>query len=251
MPDRPICSPAAPPLTIAEHPEWQHGDRLRAEKEALGLYLSGRPFEAYRDMAQHLTSGSLADVTSIKPPPEAGNGGSFAQPRRNATVAGLIFDIRRRGNRTTLTLDDDTGRIEIQLYAEMVDAVRHLLVKDAVVIASGQLRWDNFLTGWSLSTRSLRDIDQVIEQQARRLVLTLEKSDDDAEAMLQLRALKEALEPHLGGACEVAVEYCVGGKTAQLAFGERWRVRASRDLRQALAALPGAAALRLAFTTEH
>ncbi|MEL6448024.1 MAG: DNA polymerase III subunit alpha [Pseudomonadota bacterium] len=245
------ATPAAPPLTIAEHPEWQHGDRLRAEKEALGLYLSGHPFEAYRDMAQHITSGSLADVTSIKPPPEAGNGGSFAQPRRNATVAGLIFDIRRRGNRTTLTLDDDTGRIEIQLYAEMVDAVRHLLVKDAVVIASGQLRWDNFLNGWSLSARSLRDIDHVIEEQARRLVLTLEKSDDDAEAMLQLRALKEALEPHLGGACEVAVEYCVGGKTAQLAFGERWRVRASRDLRQALAALPGAAALRLAFSTEH
>ena len=146
-----------------------------------------------------------------------------------------------------MTLDDDSGRIEVQLYAEMVDAVRHLLVKDSVVIAQGQLRWDNFMNAWSLSARSLRDIDHVIEEQARRLVLTLERPDEDSEAMLQLQALKAALEPHRGGVCEVAVEYSVDGNIARMAFGGDWQVRASRELRQALAALPGAKALGFAF----
>lgn len=241
----------APALTLQYFSEWNHGDRLRAEKEALGLYLSGHPFELYRDIAAQLTNGSLGDVASIKPPPEADSGHAFARPRRNATAAGLIFDIRKRGNRTTLTLDDDSGRLEVQLYAEVADSVRHLLVKDSVVIASGALRWDSFINAWSLSAKHLRDIDHVIEERASGMKLTVSRGDDDASTTLLIRELHSVLAPHRGGNCEVVVDYRVGGKAGRLALGEQWRVKVTRKLRDDLDALLGAGNVRIAFGAER
>ncbi|MEM7611709.1 MAG: DNA polymerase III subunit alpha, partial [Pseudomonadota bacterium] len=216
----PDASPDTPVICVSE---WNHADRLRAEKDALGLYLSGHPFEIYQGLARQLTNGSLADILSIKPPAGADGGPDFSRPRRNATVAGLVFDVRRRGNRTTVTLDDDTGRIDVQLYAEMVDAVRHLLVKDSVLIASGGLRWDNFMKAWALNAKQLRDIDHVIEERATALVIGIDRPADDAVAMLQIRELQQLLRPHRGGGCEVSVDYRVDDALARIAFGPTWR----------------------------
>ncbi|NIN40150.1 MAG: hypothetical protein GTO67_16565, partial [Gammaproteobacteria bacterium] len=38
---------------------------------------------------------------------------NFALSSREVTVAGLIVDVRKRGNRVSVVLDDDTGRMEI------------------------------------------------------------------------------------------------------------------------------------------
>lgn len=241
---------------VAETPvlnlrEWAEQDRLRAEKEALGLYLSGHPFGGFRSMAARLTNGSLADINSIRQPPQAENGHGFAQPRRQATVAGLIFDIRKRGNRTTLTLDDDTGRVEVQLYAEIAESVRHLLVKDAIVIASGALRWDNFMNGWSVSAKSLRDIDHVIEERATSMVIQVVKPDDDASATLLIRKLQDLLRPYRGGGCEIEIRYLVDAHIARMALGDLWRIRVTRPLMDELAALVGPDTVHLAFSMDR
>lgn len=239
---------AADVITVRE---WSEQDRLRAEKEALGLYLSGHPFASYRDIARKLTNGSLADINAIKPPPQSDSGHSFAQPRRQATVAGLLFDIRKRGNRTTLTLDDDTGRVEIQLYAEVADSVRHLLVKDAIVVASGALRWDSFMNGWSVSAKSLRDVDNVIEERATSMAIEVVKPDDDASATLLVRKLQDLLRPFRGGGCEIEIRYRVGSNVARVSLGDLWRVRVTRTLMDDLAALVGRRQVRLGFRPDR
>ncbi|MEL6868699.1 MAG: DNA polymerase III subunit alpha [Pseudomonadota bacterium] len=243
-----VPDPIAETITLREVAEWNHGDRLSAEKEALGLYLSGHPFQIFRDIAAQLTHGKIGDIISIKPPAGAQTGNDFSQPRRQVTVAGLIFDIRRRGNRVTLTLDDDTGRIDIQLYADMVDAVRHLLVKDSVVMASGALRWDSFMNAWAVSAKQLREFDHVIEEQASSLVIAIARPADDAEATLQMRELQTMLRPHRGGNCEVHVHYRVDDAVARVSFGPLWRIRMNRSLRDELANLFGDAAIRIGFS---
>ncbi|MFK8052741.1 MAG: DNA polymerase III subunit alpha [Woeseiaceae bacterium] len=241
-------APETPEVNLRE---WSNQDKLRAEKEALGLYLSGHPFGQFRQMAGRLTNGSLGDINSIKPPPQAESGHGFAQPRRSATVAGLIFDIRKRGNRTTLTLDDDTGRIEVQLYAEIAESVRHLLVKDAILIASGALRWDNFMNGWSVSAKSVRDIDHVIEERAVSMSIKVIKPEDATAATLLMRKLQTLLRPFRGGGCKIEVRYVVDDHVVVLPLGDLWRVRVTRALMDELSALVGRQSIRLAFSADR
>ncbi|MEM7763290.1 MAG: DNA polymerase III subunit alpha [Pseudomonadota bacterium] len=239
---------AAEPVSVRE---WNEQDRLRAEKEALGLYLSGHPFASYRKIARKLTNGSLADINSIKPPPQAETGHGFAQPRRQATVAGLLFDIRKRGNRTTLTLDDDTGRVEVQLYAEVADSVRHLLVKDAIVVAAGALRWDSFMNGWSVTAKTLRDIDHVVEERATSMAVEVTKPEDDASATLLVRQLQDLLRPYRGGGCDIEIRYRIDDQIARVALGELWRIRVTRSLMDDLARLVGRRNIHLGFAVER
>ncbi|MEL7310616.1 MAG: DNA polymerase III subunit alpha [Pseudomonadota bacterium] len=225
---------ALPSISIREVAEWHSSDKLRAEKEALGLYLSGHPFARYRQITAQLARATLGEIVSTRPPAGAESGGDFSQPKRQVTVAGLIFDIRKRGNRTTVTLDDDTGRVDVQLYSETVDAVRHLLVKDAVVAASGNLSWDSFMNAWCVNAKSLRDVDHMVEEYAAKLILCFARPDSDAEARERVRQLQDVLRPHRGGACEIVIDYRAGELAGQVALGELWRVRVSSGLRNAL-----------------
>jgi len=62
-----------------------------------------------------------------------------------ATVAGLVLEIRRRPNRVTLILDDRSARLEVSLYEEIFQQHRDIIVKDAILIVDGTLRFDDFI----------------------------------------------------------------------------------------------------------
>jgi len=113
----------------AELAEWPERLLLSNEKEALGLYLTGHPFDAVRHDASYFVDGKLGEITA-EPPPQTSKGErNYAQARREATVAGLIVDVRKRGNRVSVVLDDDTGRMEISFFSEAFQEFRHLLVR--------------------------------------------------------------------------------------------------------------------------
>ncbi len=52
----------------AKMAEWTEREFLANEKEALGLYLTGHPFDAVRQDAFYLVDGKLADIASEPPP---------------------------------------------------------------------------------------------------------------------------------------------------------------------------------------
>ncbi len=75
--------------------------------------------------------------------------------------------MKKRGPRIILTLDDRTGRIEVNLFDDVFQKHRDLIVKDALVLVDGMLRFDEFSDSWRLSARRLTELDKVREQQAR------------------------------------------------------------------------------------
>lgn len=224
--------------------EWSQRELLLNEKEALGLYLTGHPFDAVRADAQHFVDGTLADVSS-EPPPTVNGERNYAQARRDVTIAGLIMDIRKRGNRFTVVLDDNSGRIEVSFFGETFQQFRHLLEKDEIVVINGSLRYDDFNGAWQVNARNVLHIDRVIETRARSMILNLSPNGTGRALLTQLH---DVLLPFRKGNCDVAVQYTGSGAAARLSLGPEWSVRPSRELRDKLADLLGQNCIRFVYT---
>jgi DNA polymerase-3 subunit alpha len=236
----------APEETLHEAPqlaEWQDRLLLNNEKEALGLYLTGHPFDAVRQDARFFSDGKLSEIMA-EPAPQTNRGERDYAARREATVSGLIVDVRKRGNRVSVVLDDDTGRMEIGFFSEAFQEFRHLLVKDEIVVVSGGLRYDDFLGSWTINAKSVVQIDRVIESRASGLVLNLAPNGEGENLLVKLHDL---LLPHREGHCDVSVRYIGDSASARLSLGPEWTVRPSRELRDKLTELLGNNNVRLTY----
>ena len=240
--DKPVQ--AAEPFAATDLVEWNEREFLKKEKEALGLYLSGHPFDAVAKDARFLADGRLGEFSS-QPPPTTGNGEkTYAQAGREVTVAGLILDIRRRSNRVTVVLDDDSGHLETGFSMEAYREFRSLLIKDEIIVVSGTLRYDEFLSAWRVSARRVSPIDHAIEKQAKGMVLSLAPNGQGEELLTRLH---DVLLPYREGSCDVSVQYTGADAAARLHLGPEWTVRPSRELRDKLAALLGQNSVRLLY----
>ena len=86
-------------------------------------------------------------------------------------MAGLIDEVKKRGPRVILTLDDRTGRLEVMLFEETWQRHRDLVVKDALVLIEGTLRFDEFSDSWRLAARRIAELDDLRARSAQRIVL--------------------------------------------------------------------------------
>ena len=239
------AEPAAPSGALPNALEWSQAELLANEKEALGLYLTGHPFDAVRADAKSLVDARLAELAA-EPAPQTGTGErNYGVARREVTVAGLIVDIRKRGNRVTVVLDDDTGRLEVSLFSEAFAEHRHLLAKDEIVIVQGALRYDEFLGGWQVNAKQVFAIDRVIEERASSMILKLAPNGHGDEL---IRDLRDTLKPFCKGRCDVSVQYTGDRASARIQLGEDWNVRPSRELRDKLSELLGSNSVRLLYT---
>ncbi len=227
--------PAAAPLAAVVLPEWSEAVRLAGERETLGLYLTGHPAKPFAPLLARVASHWIGDLVSERPAPGA-------EPMRfgggkPVTVGGLVDEIKKRGSRVILTLDDTTGRLEVQLFEDVFLKYRDVAVKDALVVVEGLLRFDDFSDGWRVTGRSITDLGRMSEQQARNIVLTWPADRPDGAA-LQGR-LAELLAAHRPGPCTVTIEYSGSGARGALKLGPEWAVRATSELREGLEGLLG------------
>lgn len=224
--------------------EWPERVLLSNEKEALGLYLSGHPFDAVRADATCFVDGRLSDLVAEPAPQNSKGERDYAQSRREVTVAGLVVDVRKRGNRISVILDDDSGRMELSLFSEAFGKFRHLLVKDEIVVVTGTLRYDDFVAAWTLNAKNVLHIDRVIESRAKSMILNLAANGQGEQLLMRLH---DVLLPYREGSCDVAVQYYGDDAAARLHLGPEWSVRPSRELRDKLSELLGSDNVRLLY----
>src|SRR5204862_781212 len=108
-------------------------------------------------------------------------------------------ELRKRGPRSEGTLDDDSGRIQVSFFDEQYQQFREILVKDALLLIEGKLRFDEFANTWVLRANKVSELERLREKEARRIVLKVMR--EDARLLDRLQAL---LAQHRGGNCQVA-----------------------------------------------
>jgi DNA polymerase-3 subunit alpha len=170
---------AAPPLKMTPELIWGDKHRLKAEKNTLGLYLTGHPINEYLDELKRYTSGTRLNKLT-----DTGYNGS-------CYFAGLIIDIANFGNRNVITLDDGTSRLEVSCYAERFNRVKEQLKVDEVVIIKGSIRerdgrlfarLDNALTMVDARLRWLKKISIKVHHEDLNLLARLQPLLKSAQA---------------------------------------------------------------------
>jgi DNA polymerase-3 subunit alpha len=221
--------PSAPePAVRGPEPVWTERERLAAERETLGLYLTGHPIAGFERDLPRLAGARLGELAGEPRP--AGEGQAWGAARLVST-AGLVLEVRRRGNRLSLLLDDRSGRIEVAVNEEQQQRYRDLLVADQLLRVEGKLRFDEFSDAWRIHANSLQLLEQVRERAAQRLFIEWPAGVASAQP---LQALHELLGAARGGSCGVVVRYVGSTARCSLMLADDWKVRVTTDLLEQL-----------------
>src|SRR5690606_16230812 len=140
--------------------------------------------------------------------------------------------------------DDRSARIEASLFDDVWQQHRSVVVKDAILVVEGLLRYDEFIDDWRITAKKLTPIHELRERDARRLKIRLPAGG--GEGRMQDR-LEEILRRGRGGRCAVELHYIGGEARGTLTLPEDWSVRPSRDLVDELARLVGRDGLRFSY----
>ncbi len=216
-------STAIQPAAQTVEPPWPDAERLRHEKNTLGLYLSGHPIEGHRAFIEELTGTTLKK--SIESAPAADPAGGFARRGSKTLVAGWVVDVRRfgGGRRALLVLDDRTARISVPLNEDMLAA--GMPKADTLLFVQGRISADTYTGGWQIFPDKLFDANALRAQSAERVVIQWPKDRAlNAETLMQLLA-----PARLPQGAPVTVRYINGTTQATLDLGEEWRVSVQED----------------------
>jgi DNA polymerase-3 subunit alpha len=204
-----------------EAPAWNDGIRLEGEKNTLGLFLTGHPFDQFEQEIRQFTTHRL---------------GSLAPTAKGeqAVVAGLVVQLRitrsKKNNEQMafLSLDDKSGRVEVSVFGKTYAKYGRLIEKDQLLVVVGSVRHDDYSNGNNVLADEIMTMTGARERYARSLVLRPRLGDGLAAE------LRESLQPWQGGECPVVLQL-VGDKARfHLRLGSDWRITPTERLLETL-----------------
>ncbi len=200
--------------------DWPKLQRLQAEKEVLGFYLSGHPLENYEKELAHFVTSNLNECAFTA--------------SHSLIIAGWVLNIRslwtKRGDRMAiLNIEDASGRLEVTLFSDIYAANRDKLNKDKLLIIEGECQQDELTGNTRVLAKKVLDIAEAREIYAKRLLIKLSKSLINEN---QLATLKEKMSTFCPGLCSIVIEYYHPELRSQLQLflGDKWAVKPSDDL---------------------
>jgi DNA polymerase-3 subunit alpha len=222
-----VEGPSGPVVSLVDA-RWTEHELLQHEKAALGFYLSGHPFSAYRREFGAVVRTPLA---RLAPPPAD-------EPARTVMLGGVVESMRfqktQTGRMMILLLSDGTATQEVTVYSEVFDQHRDIVRDDAVLIIEAKVRafrrgGDDAEAGVSLriAAERLYDVAGARARFARGLRLAM-----NGEA--NVTRLRQLLGPYLKGPCPVSIDYRNGKARCELWLGEQWSVSPDDRLVRAL-----------------
>ncbi|MGI9311139.1 MAG: DNA polymerase III subunit alpha [bacterium] len=214
---------------------WSEQQRLEAERETLGLYLTGHPYTRHR--------AELAEVA------QTNVGAMRLSTPTSGIFAGLAIGVRekmtRHGKVAYATLDNAAERIEVGLYSDKYQRYRATLQKGKVLVVHGEFSTDEYTGGVKMSAEAVADLDAFRRVCLRRIRLDLRADGLADDAMRQIH---HTLSAHRGGEVEITVRYRrAEGETGVLRLGPDWTIQPTQPLIDSLTNLLGAERIKFDY----
>ncbi len=182
----------APALRIAPRgpvAQWDLKELLRAEKDALGFYVTAHPLDKYTGQIGRLTGLTTADL------PSAPDGSSVV-------LVGVVQAVKLKNNRTgrryaTFTLEDLQGAVEVIAWPETYQRVEAVINSDEPVVARGKLDIDEERAQILLD--ELKPLSVVMVDSVREVHIRAPRTGFDEGSLANLKALLG----RYGGGCPI------------------------------------------------
>ena len=225
-------------IELVERPRWNEPERLQAEKAVLGFYLSGHPFNFYREEVRKFIRG---DLRTLAPTGDGDYGG------RIQLIAGVVESVRAQrmqsGRMMIIELGDGTGRQEVSVYPEVFEKYRDIVKEDSVVILEVKVRLmrrsahdddEGEPATMRVNAEKICDLAAARTRFARAVRLSM-NGEASAAAAAGVQKLKNLLTPYRNGVCPVAVCYQNAAASVEMRLGDAWRVSLDDRLLASLA----------------
>ena len=144
-------------------------------------------------------------------------------------VAGLITNLKRRGNNYTFKIDDGSAILEGIIFGERRENFRDLLSNNSLLFLKGRLRFDSFADLWQFVVEDAVSIDSIINKKAKTLLIKCDSKFDPER-------LQKILQVHTPGSCKIQLNYETDINSTKLKLGEEWTVSPTKELRADLTA---------------
>jgi DNA polymerase-3 subunit alpha len=166
--------------------EWEESVKLAREKEALGVYLTGHPLDAYRSILKSLVKVTTADLADIADSQEVALGVVITQVKEKVSKKG--------GRVAILTVEDLAGSVEVLVFGELCDRAAPLLHQPSLALwLKGTVNQEE--KGPKLVAQEIAPLDAALPRWPEKLDLRLQTATATRE---QLLALKDILARHRG-----------------------------------------------------
>ncbi|MBS1191339.1 MAG: polymerase subunit alpha [Rhodocyclaceae bacterium] len=186
---------------------WEEKEKLMQEKQALGFFFSGHPYNACKKELSRFVRRSLSQLEPAK---------------ELTTMAGIVVGVRtqmtRRGKMLFVQLDDGTTMVEVSVFNELFEAERAKIVTDEVLVVEGKVRYDEFSGGNAVAADKLMTLGEARARFAKHLLLKMNGQADAAR-------LKTLLAPFGPGPAAVRIRYRNQAAECELVLGDANRVR--------------------------
>ena len=189
-------------------PPWGERERLMQEKQAIGFFLSGHPYDEFAKELSAFVKRRLGQLEAQRDP---------------VLLAGVVMSTRtqmtRRGKMGVIALDDGTTQLEVTAFSEVWDSQRDKIKVDSLLLVEGKVQNDDYSGGLRVTAEKLLTLAEVRSRFARSLRLTV-------QAKVDLQHVHALLAPFRREAsCPICLSYSNDEATADLRLPESWQVR--------------------------
>lgn len=178
--------------------DWEEKEKLDLEKEALGIYLSGHPLEAYRDLLSKHASCTTGELKRMQDGGDAVIGGMVQAVRKITTQKGDMMAF--------LTIEDFKGVADCVVFPKSYEKFREMLEDGKMLVVSGKVQFRN--DNVNILVDNIQDLSEWEAKKVRSCVFQFNAEDVNDK---HLRALENHVKEHRGE-CQVYFEVFVDNR---------------------------------------
>ena len=185
-----IPEPVVPPCE-----EWGTMEKLRREKEVVGVYISGHPLDDFKTEMEAFCNATVSHFYKIE-----------TYLNRELTFGGVITDVQHRISKNgkgwaLFTVEDFKDSFEFRMFGEEYLKHRHFLIPNSFIHAKVFIKegWTNRDTGKKGEPRmqfnNVQMLQDVMDALAKKLTINIDINEIAENRILEI---KEILDSHKG-----------------------------------------------------
>ncbi len=217
-----IPEPEVPPCE-----EWGTMEKLRREKEVVGIYISGHPLDDFKTEIKSFCNASISYINDME-----------KYVNHELTLAGVITDVQHRVSKNgkgwaLFTMEDYTESYEFRIFGEEYLKFRHFLMINSFVYVKIFIKdgWVNRETQKKgpprMQFNSFMLLQEVMDQYAKKLTIKLNIDELKEEDVYKL---KDTLVSHQGNQTLNFIVYEMDQEIKVVLSSRKQKVQISSEL---------------------